>query len=84
MPLLNATHIVEILSPKVWWPNNIEKDIFFRAEWMTFFYLSLLAILLYGIWWIIFVPINWTRVSYILAYLFFYLLLYIDFFFMSC
>lgn len=55
----NATHIVDMISAKVWWLNDEE-----QTEWITFFYLILLAILLYGVWWMIFVPINWTRVCY--------------------
>lgn len=69
MSILNATHIVEAMSYKTWWPNN-ENEILYRTDWMTIFYLILLVILLYGVWWIVFVPINWTRVCSIFAYFF--------------
>lgn len=66
---LNTTNIVDIISAKVWWLNDEENrhEIFYKTNWMTICYLVLLAILLYGLWWMIYVPLNWTRVSLFLV-----------------
>lgn len=70
----NTTHIVDIISAKVWWLNDEDnsQEVHFNTEWITLFYLILLAITLYGLWWMIYVPINWTRVCYSCAYIIIY------------
>lgn len=69
----NTTHIVDIISAKVSWlyDEDTNQEILYNTEWITFFYFILLAILLYGLWWMIYVPINWTRVCY--SWIYYYL-----------
>lgn len=66
----NTTHIVDIINAKVWWLNDEDTnhETSYNTEWITLLYLILLGILLYGLWWMIFVPINWTRVCYTWKY----------------
>lgn len=65
----NTTHIVDIMSAKVWWwINEDNQEVLPNTQWITYFYLILLALLLYGLWWMIFVPINWIRVCVLVIY----------------